>query len=341
MRVTAVVVNHNGGDQLAACLDALLAQDHPDLEVVVVDNASTDASEALLRAYERDGRVRVMRSPINLGYAGGANAGIAAASGEAVLVANYDVRPRPGYVGAAVAALAADPDRGAVQGKLLRTARSPHGDPVIDSTGHRAFVTRLFRNRGEGEVDRRQHDRAGEIFGVCGALALYRRAMLDDVAVAGEIFDEDLFLYFEDVDLDWRARLRGWRAWYTPDAVAEHERGGAGPRRTARVEQLNFRNRLLSIAKCDSPAALARHLPGFLLTTALKALELLVTHPVAFAGSLAGVRLLPAMLRKRRTVQQRAVVAPGEVAARWFEPFDYAGWVRTWWRRVRGVPLGA
>lgn len=342
MRVTAVVVNWNGGEQLARCLDALLAQDHPDLEVVVVDNASSDGSAAVLDRYEQvDGTVQVVRHRTNRGFAGGANAGIAISDGEAVLVANFDVHPRPDYVRVAAAALAADPRRGAVQGKLLRAAPSPAGDPVVDTTGHRAFVTRLFRNRGEGEVDRGQHDRAGEVFGVSGALALYRRAMLDDIAVDGEVFDEDLFAFFEDVDLDWRARLRGWSAWYEPEAVARHERGGAGPRRTRRVEQLNFRNRLLTVLKCDDAAALGRHLPGFLLTTGLKALELLVTHPVAFAGSLAGLRLVPAMLRKRRVVQGRATVGPSAVAALWFEPFDYAAWVRTWWQRVRGVPPGA
>ncbi len=340
MRVTAVVVNWNSADQLSTCLDALLAQDHRPFDVIVVDNASSDGSAAILDRYEPRG-VRTIRNATNDGFAGAANAAISASTSDAVLICNVDIEPADDYVSRAVEALAADDRIGAVQGKLLRTVTSPSGEPIIDTTGHVAFRTRLFRNRGEGEVDRGQWDTPDEVFGVSGALALYRRAMLEDVAVEGEVFDEDLFAFWEDVDLDWRAAMRGWRAVYEPRAVAHHERGGAGPRRTARVEQLNFQNRLLTLVKCDSPTALLAASPGFLLTTALKALELLVTVPTAFVASFSGLRLVGSMRRKRRLVQASATVPTEQVVARWFEPFDYGRWVRTWWRRIRGVPLGA
>ncbi len=360
MRVTAIVVNWNGGSQLLDCLDALAAQDHPEFDIVVVDNASTDGSRDLLERYLRE-RILAPRRPegggpgppaleviwnaTNRGFAGGVNDGLARTDAAAVLVTNFDVRPRPDYLRRVVEALAADPRRGAVQGKLLRTARARDGRAVVDTTGHIAFRTRLFRNRGEGEIDVGQWEEPGEVFGVCGALALYRRSMLEDVAIElgaqREVFDEDLFAFWEDVDLDWRAALRGWRAWYEPAAVAEHERGGAGPRRTARVEQLNFQNRLLTILKCDSPSRLLRDLPGVILTTVLKAAELLLTVPAAFLAACTGVRLVPRMWRKRRIVQANASVASRVVVDRWFGPFDYRKWVRTWWRRVRGLPPGA
>ncbi|HEX9766803.1 MAG TPA: glycosyltransferase, partial [Nitriliruptorales bacterium] len=330
------------------------------LEVVVVDNASTDGSEAILRRYEaRPHRhpFRVIRNPENRGFAGAVNDAIHASLGAAVLTCNPDVRPRPDHVRRVIEVLAADDRCGAVQGKLLRTVRSPTGEPVIDTTGHVAFRTRLFRNRGEGEVDRGQWDRPGEVFGVSGALALYRRSMLEDVAIPRppgggrsgdprrtggvEVFDEDLFAFWEDVDLDWRAALRGWRARYEPTAVAEHERGGAGPRRTRRVEQLNFQNRLLTLVKCDSWRALLPGSPGLVVTTALKALDLLVTVPGAFLDTREGLGLVGRMRAKRAHVHGTATVPTEQVVARWFEPFDYTGWVRTWWRRVRGVPLGS
>ncbi|MDQ3931524.1 MAG: glycosyltransferase family 2 protein [Actinomycetota bacterium] len=357
MRVTAIIVNWNGGAQLAACLDAFLAQDHPDCDVLVVDNASTDGSRDLLERYlrQRKGQtggggshrpaLEVIWNATNRGFAGAVNDGLAATDAPTLLVANYDVRPRADYARRVVAALVADPRRGAVQGKLVRTVRAPDGRAVIDTTGHVAFRTRLFRNRGEGEIDVGQWEEPGEIFGVSGALALYRREMLDDVAIdlegRREVFDEDLFAFWEDVDLDWRAALRGWTAWYEPAAVAEHERGGAGPRRTRRVEQLNFQNRLLTVLKCDSPSRLVRHLPGVAFTTLLKAVELFATVPLAFFAAFSGVRLVPRMWRKRRVVQGRATVGSTAVVDRWFGPFDYRGWVRTWWRRVRGVPPGS
>ena len=351
MRVAAVVVNWNGADHLAGCLQALDAQDHDDLEIVVVDNASSDGSAELLRTYTDPGiprrhPIRVVWNTTNRGFAGGANDGIAATDAVAILTCNPDIAPRPDYVTRVVAALDADPRRGAVQGKLHRMAPAPDGRPVIDTTGHVAFTTRLFRNRGEGEIDRGQYETPGEVFGVSGALALYRRAMLDDVALAlpgrprPEIFDEDLFAFWEDVDLDWRAAMRGWVTWYEPAAVAAHERGGAGPRRTPRVEQLNWQNRLLTIVKCDDPASLAAGGVGFVVTLLLKTAELVLTVPSAFVAALADWRLVGVMRAKRRLVQARATVPASMVVARWFTRFDYLGWVATWWRRVTGVPPG-
>lgn len=352
--VGVVVVNWNGADDLPGCLAALRAQTWPPVEIVVVDNASDDGSQAVLeRACDVDHPVpvRVVWNPTNRGFAGGANDGIAALGTDvdAVLVCNPDVRAAPDYLTRAGAALVADDRRGAVQGRLHRSVTSPGGEPVIDTTGHVAFTTRLFRNRGEGEVDRGQWDRPGEVFGVSGALALYRRAMLDDLAIEvpgrdghprHEVFDEDLFAFWEDVDLDWRAAMRGWVTWYEPAATARHERGGAGPRRTARVEQLNWQNRLLVLLKDDSWGGLLRDLPGVLVTTLLKTAELVLTVPSAFLAALGDWRLVGVMLRKRRAVHGRATVGSAEVVARWFVPFDYLAWVRTWWRRVRGVPVG-
>lgn len=333
MRVLACVVSWNSVDQLAGALDSLAAQVDVALEVVVVDNASADGSRDLAGGYAG---VRVVANATNRGFAGAANQGVALAreSGAgAFLVCNPDVSLEPAFLSRALAALQADPGRAAVQGKLWRGVED--GERVLDTTGHQAFRTRLFRNRGEGQVDRGQLDVAGEVFGVSGAVALYRVAALDDVAVAGEVFDEDLFAYWEDVDLDWRLQLRGWRAWYEPTARGWHERGGAGPRRSAFVEELNFANRFLVVAKDDHLGSLLRALPGVTVTSVLKAGELLVTVPSAFVRALPRLRLLRRMLAKRRAVRARVLVDPAVVVRRWFEPFDYPSWVRTWWRRVR------
>lgn len=340
VKVTACVVSWNSGSQLAGVLDSLLAQRYPDLEVTVVDNASTDASVAVARGYD----VEVVANSRNLGFAGAANQGVEAAGrhgSDALLLCNFDVRLDRDYVARAVEALAADERRASVQGKLLRMSPAAGGRPLIDTTGHVAYTTRLFRNRGEGEPDDGRFDEPGEVFGTSGAVALYRSAALDDVACDGEVFDRDLFAYWEDVDLDWRLRLRGWRSWYTPLAVGRHERGGAGPRRSARVERLNFTNRFLVVCKNDAPRSLARSLPGVVVTSALKAGELALTVPSAFLLALTDVRLVPRALAKRRAVQALATVDPAAVAERWFEPFDYAGWVRTWWRRVRAEQASA
>jgi GT2 family glycosyltransferase len=343
--VCVVVVNYNGADDLEDCVAAFAAQDHP-LELVIVDNASADTSAAILDRLEAEGRARVVRNATNRGYAGGANDGLATTTAEVIAVANPDTRPAPDCVRRAVAALLADPRRGAVQPKLIRTVASPDGHPVIDTTGHLAFRTRLFRNRGEGEVDHGQHDLPGVVFGVSGALAVYRRAMLDDVAIVvdgrREVWSEDLFAFWEDVDLDWRAAMRGWVTWYEPSAVALHERGGAGPRRTSRVEALNWRNRLLMLVRCDDPGSLLRVSPSVLATTVLKTAELAVSDPRALLAGVGGlIRLLRPALAARHAIHGRATVTSRAVIARWFTPFAYRPWIRTWWRRVRRVAPGS
>lgn len=346
--VAAVVVNHDGASHLPGCLRSLERQTRELDRVVVVDNASGDGSCGVLEDERRrwGDRLTVLANDVNRGYAGGANDGIRATGTPVVVVANFDVRLDPGFVEAAVDRLSRDPRCGAVQGRLHRLRPAPDGGAVIDTTGHVATRTRLFRNRGGGEIDRGQYHRPGPVFGVSGALAVYRREMLEDVALPRpggdrEIFDEELFAYYEDVDLDWRAALRGWGATYEPDAVARHERGGAGPRRTPLVERLNWRNRLLCVLKNDDLGALGRALPEVALTTALKTGELAVTVPGALLAAVGDLRLARAMLHKRRLVGERALVPRRAVVDRWFGPLDYRSWAATWWRRRRGVPPGA
>jgi GT2 family glycosyltransferase len=348
VRVTAIVVSWNSGTDLPRCLAALDAQDHPDLEVVVVDNASSDGAADLVRAvmtHERAHPLRLVANPTNRGFAGGVNDGLAASEADAVLLVNPDVVAAPDVVARCVAALLADPRRGSIQPKLHRSVRGPGGERVLDTTGHLFTRARLWQNRGEGEVDRGQYDLAGEVFGASGALVLHRRAMLDDVAWRSpdgrlEHLTEDLFAYFDDVELDLRARMRGWLTWYEPAAVGIHERGGAGPRRTPTVEALNWANRLLVIANCDDRRSLLRAWPVVLTTTVLKTIELAVTTPSAVVPAARRLRALPRCRRRRTQLLARATVSPAEVVERWIVPFRFGPWIRTWWRRSTGRSPG-
>lgn len=348
MRVAAIVVNWNTAPHLPACLDALDAQDHPDLEVVVIDNASTDGSDEVLRVAQARPRrhpLRVVHNRTNRGFAGAVNDGLAVVDADAVLVSNVDVVAAPDLVRRAVAVLEGEPRCGTVQPKLLRlvpaAGKEDRREPVLDTTGHVLTTARLVRNRGEGEVDRGQYDVAGELFGASGALVLHRRAMLDDVAWRHadgrlEHLTEDLFAFFDDVELDLRARMRGWTARYEPSAVARHERGGSGPRRTPFVEALNASNRLLVLLTCDDARSFLRVAPLVVATTGLKFVELVVTVPAAVVPTLRRVRLVAGCRRRRRQLLARATVPPGTVIDAWAVPFSWRAWITTWWRRVRG-----
>ncbi|MEX0832006.1 MAG: glycosyltransferase [Nitriliruptoraceae bacterium] len=341
--VVVIVVNHNTGDLLPACLAAYQAQDHPHVTIVVVDNASTDGSAEVLDTLETTAEdwphpTRFIRNDDNRGFCGGINDGLRASTEPVVVFSNVDVEPSPDLVRRAVEALLADPRRGTVQPKLLRPPYGHHG-PVIDSTGHVIDRARLVVNRGEGSSPQ-QWIRPEEVFGASGALVAHRRAMLADIAWQhggdGHVLTEDLFAFFDDVELDWRARRMGWSAWFEPAAVAVHERGGVGARRTARVEALNFANRLLVVITCDDLRALAVRSPLVAATTLLKAAELLLTRPTAFVdGVTKVVRGLPGALRRRRELRARQRVTAREVVRSWMQPFDGRQWVATWWGRTR------
>ncbi|MHB8896370.1 MAG: glycosyltransferase family 2 protein, partial [Candidatus Geothermincolia bacterium] len=310
--VSVIVINFNGLGDLPACLDSVIAQDHPDIELVLIDNASADGSREWLRDWAGSQRAGgrfsnggpvLMENVTNTGFSPALNQGIAASTGEVVMPLNTDVVLDPSFISRLSACLE-EPPAGSASGKLLRFPPGGTGN-VIDSAGHVIFRNRLAWNLGEGRRGDRAFLEPAEIWGTCGAAAMYARRMLDDVAVDGEYFDEDFFAFWEDLDLDWRARIRGWTCLFEPSALAWHRRGGAGYRKSLLVERHNFKNRYLMMIKNDSARGVLRNLPGIILVEILKAGALLVRCPRALLGLVDVVRLLPVMIAKRRVIQSR------------------------------------
>ena len=249
--VSVVLVTWNSGDVLPACLRSLAAAEPPPVELVVVDNASTDGTAELLERFAGGALpTRIVRNDRNTGFAAAANRGIAEAREPFVLLLNPDVRLLAGTIGALHGSLSIAPEDVAVcGGKLLRAS----GDEllptdVVDSTGIVMTPNGRHFDRGAGQPDREQWDAMGEVFGITGALALFRKSALLDSRVDGEFFDEDFFAYREDVDLAWRLRGFGFRALFDPDAVAYHRRTVVPEVRRALPAIVNFhsvKNRFL------------------------------------------------------------------------------------------------
>lgn len=333
--VSVVVINFNGIGDLPACLESLADQDYPDIELVLVDNCSTDGSGELMRKFAEDpgnrekfsaGSPRLLLNDTNAGFSPALNQGIRGSVGELVMPLNTDVVLDGTFVSRMVAALEGEPRCGSVSGKLLRFPALDR-DGIIDSAGHLIFRNRLAENRGEGEVGSTSYLEQCEVFGTCGAAALYSREMLDDIEVMGEYFDEDFFAFWEDVDVDWRAKIRGWKCVYEPGALAWHRRGGAGYRKSLLVECHNYKNRLLMIIKNDSLRYYLLNLPGIIVTEVLKAGAMMVRCPRALLSLGEVARLLPKMRAKRRVIQARRTVSARELE-RWFQPFNYRAWIR-------------
>lgn len=327
--VSAGIINYNGAAFLKGCVGSLLAQDYPPTEILVFDNHSTDHSAASLR--EAFPEVRLIEGGRNLGYAGAANVVVKETASPYLLLLNPDVVLTPSFVGELVGAAERLPDAGSLSGKLARFPQRV-GRLMIDSTGHVLFRNRFADNRGAGEEDLGQYDLPGEVFGVSGAAPFYRRAMLDDVRLGDEYFAADFFLYLEDVDLDWRARLGGWRSYYVPSAMAYHARGSRGsddpaPRRDVSVLRYSLRNRYLMMARNEAMADLVRDAGAIIPTELLRFLDLLMTAPRALPGYLDTLRLFPRALRHRRAIRSRVRVSSEEIR-RWLRPYPYRARIR-------------
>ncbi|MDD5085821.1 MAG: glycosyltransferase family 2 protein [Candidatus Omnitrophica bacterium] len=249
--VSINIVNWNGGKYILDCLASVFEQDYKgSTEVIVVDNGSSDKS---LKAIERRfTQVKIIRNDTNLGFCKAHNQAIVASRGNLVLLLNFDILLEKNFLSEMVKAISRYEKVGMISGKLYKSFDGEKSN-LIDSTG--IVMTHCFSSpRGEMEEDSGKYD-APEyefIFGPCGAAPLYRREMLEDIKHNGEYFDEDFVNYVEDVDLSWRARLRGWRAVYAPKAIAYHERGIT--RKNNREEQKDYhvrgyRNRYLTIYK--------------------------------------------------------------------------------------------
>lgn len=308
--VSVSVVSFNNRGFIGDCLDSVMRQGHPDIEVVLVDNASTDGTVEYVR--ENFPGVRVIQNAANELFCRAQNTGIRSGSGEYVLALNSDAVLDPRFVSRTVNAMEADPRIGSVTGRVLRT-----GGGVIDTTGISVGRDRRPVERGYGEPDDGRYHDAGYVFGAGGVCPLYRRAMLEDVALDGEYFDESYGAFYEDMDLAWRAAIRGWKAYYEPDAVAYHQRGA-----TARTDETGPRffrnfamsrlpdflkvrlavNRYLTIVKDDTPGGFIKDLP-YILAYELKLWAYLIFFaPGTLPGVLSGMKRLGQAWRRRKLV---------------------------------------
>jgi GT2 family glycosyltransferase len=211
--ISVIVLNYNGKGFLDGCLSSLASQTYSDFEVIVVDNGSRDGSPEYVK--ENYPWVRLAKNDENLGFAGGTNVGIRAAKGEFVITLNNDSRADSRFIEELIKPMA-DPEVGVCAAKML------FPDGRINSAGICISRSGAAWDRGMFEPDRGQYEFVEEVFGACAGAALYRREMLDEIG----LFDEDFFLYLEDVDLAFRARLAGWKCLYVPGARVIHHHGG-------------------------------------------------------------------------------------------------------------------
>lgn len=334
-RMLVSLVTWNSAETLAACLGSLREQTCRDFSLVVLDNDSADDSPAVARGFA-DVVDEVVTLDRNTGYAGGHNRVLAGQECEYVLFLNPDVVLEREFIARALERLDRHPECGSLSPRLYRLRREDgqwRPTTVLDSTGIFWRPTQRHLDRGSGEEDHGQYDRAEYVFGVTGAAAVYRRTCLADLAVDGEVWDEDFFSYREDADLAWRAVWRGWKCIYDPRVTAWHVRNVL-PRHRHRVaperNMHSVRNRFLLRFKNMPLATWLRYLPWITVRDLAVLLYVPLAEPRSLRGLWQALRLWPKFRRKRRQVLTRARISRPEME-KWFqrqavplEPFDTA-----------------
>lgn len=235
-------------------LESIMGQTFKDFNVLIIDNGSTDGVETFLR--EHHPGIAFIRNARNLGFSVAHNQGIryaiehwpqAELVDRFVLLTNPDIVLNHTYLEELMKVVRTYPQSGAFGGKLLRAFGENVGDDVlkevvrsdrIDSVGLNPHRNRTVSDRGAGELDTGQYQKEEQVFGISGALVLYRASALEEVRFKDEILDADFFAYKEDVDLAWRLQHRGWDATYAPNAIAYHYRGMYGPEKSGWRERL-------------------------------------------------------------------------------------------------------
>jgi GT2 family glycosyltransferase len=210
--VDVIILNWNARAYLPDCLAALFASSYPHFTVTLVDNQSSDESVAYVRTHYP--QVNIIEAVANLGYAGGNNLGLRQTNAPFAVLLNPDVYVNPGWLAEMIRPFHQNPRTGIVGCKL----HYPDSQTLQHGGGYLTLPRAVPGHYGLGERDEGQWDQPREVDYVIGAALALRRQMLDDIG----LLDEDFFLYFEDVDLCYRARTAGYTVLYQPAATAVH-----------------------------------------------------------------------------------------------------------------------
>lgn len=295
---SVIIPNYNGLRFLPTCLTALRNQTYRDFEIIVVDDASTDDSRALIQ--NNFPEAHLIHLEKNRGFACAANTGIRAARGDTIVLLNNDTEADPNWLAEIAQALETNPRAGMVVCKLRLFDKRDH----LHSAGDFYRIDGVPGNRGVWEQDRGQYDDARGLFGGCGGAVAYRKTMLNEIGM----FDEALVANLEDVDLNWRARWAGYPIVYAPRAIVYHHVSATGG--GAYGSFYVGRNFILVLAK-NYPATLWEKYWRKILVTQLRITFDAVKNwrgaaaRARLRGQIAGVFALPHWLKQRSEVIRR------------------------------------
>jgi GT2 family glycosyltransferase len=278
-----------------------MGQVYPNIEIIVVDNASSDNSLSLLAEYRQ---VKVIPLEENLGFTGACNVGLLASNADIKILLNNDTTVDANWINVIVTAFEQHPEVGLIASKMLLYDQRD----IFHNAGDYVALDGLAHNRGVWQKDTGQYDLPAYVFSACGGSAAYRQSMLDEVG----LLDSDFFFSFEDVDLAWRACLMGWRCLYVPQALVYHKLKASGGGVTASF--YDGRNRIYTLIK-NYPSDLWKLYKWQVVVAQVRlfgdALRLWrgAAARATMHGILAGILGMRKMFKKRKEIQSKRVVS--------------------------------
>lgn len=250
--VSIILAPRNGMEHIPACLESVFAQAYKNVEVILVDNASSDSSPDYVERHFP--QVNLIRSEENLAYGKGNNLGVSTAKGELLLFLNHDTVVTEGFLMELVKVMQDRPATAVAQSKILMASDRA----LVDSAG--AYLTRtgMWFHPGRGEPDSLIDQEPVEILGAAGACVLIRRDVFETLGG----FDQDFVIYFDDADFSWRARLLGYKVVLVPRSLIYHWGGVTTKKLPSSFTVFHsFKNRLCSLIKLLTVRDLARTVP--------------------------------------------------------------------------------
>ncbi|TSC95426.1 MAG: Glycosyl transferase, family 2 [Parcubacteria group bacterium Athens1014_10] len=337
-KVSVNLVTWNNLKFLPQCLDSILNQTFNDFSVLIIDNASHDGTIKFLEKHYP--QVALLKNARNLGFSKSHNQGVKFAikkGFEYVLIINPDIILTPDCLRNLVQTMENNEEAASAGPKLLKiqTGNSELGEKIktgiIDSCGLKILKSRRIVDRGAGEIDKGQYGKEEEVFGISGALVLYRSKALEDVKIDSEYFDEDFFAYKEDVDLAWRFRIRNWKNLYQPKAIAYHYRTAAIKERvklgeiiknrkekSESVNYYSYKNHLLLLVKNEFFLNFFSAFPIVLLYELRKFIYILLFEQKTLKSFWQFLKEFPRILKKRKVIMKNRKIGAKEMS-RWFK----------------------
>jgi GT2 family glycosyltransferase len=306
-KVSIIIVNWNGKRYLKECFDSVFSQTYPNYEVVFVDNGSTDGSVEYIET--NFPQTRIVRLDKNYGFAAPNNIGIKEAfkNPEVKYIAtlNNDTKVDPNWLKELMnVSIEHENDEIGMYASKMLFYNNPN---MINSTGISINMAMSATDRMSCEIDNLKNNHIEEIFGPCAGAALYSRTLLEDIG----LFDEDYFAYLEDVDLAWRARLRGWECLYVPTAIVYHNHSSTG------IEGSSFKlfhlgkNKIQTLIKNLLITEFVRYLPFIIVYDTMPTFYYLFIKRdlTPMRGRIFALKNLKQILEKRQTIQKRKLTS--------------------------------